>query len=87
MKKYDYIIAGSGLFGAVFAHEAVKKGKKVGLIDAVSLKVIFPAEYDYIWYSNGGYEIVKDGKTIDKIAVEKDITFEEWIKAGKPLNY
>ena len=29
MKKYDYIIAGSGLFGAVFAHEAVKKGKKV----------------------------------------------------------
>lgn len=41
----------------------VKKGKKVGLIDAVSLKVIFPAEYDYIWSSNGGYEIVKDGKT------------------------
>lgn len=41
----------------------VKKGKKVGLIDAVSLKVIFPAEYDYIFSSNGGYEIVKDGRT------------------------
>lgn len=41
----------------------VKKGKKVGLIDAASLKVIFPTEYDYIWSSNGGYEIVKDGKT------------------------
>lgn len=28
MKKYDYLIVGSGLFGAVFAHEAVKRGKK-----------------------------------------------------------
>lgn len=27
MKKYDYLIVGSGLFGAVFAHEAVKRGK------------------------------------------------------------
>lgn len=26
--KYDYLIVGAGLFGAVFAHEAVKKGKK-----------------------------------------------------------
>ena len=33
MKKYDYIIAGSGLFGAVFAHEAVKKGKKVLVLE------------------------------------------------------
>ena len=24
---YDYLIVGSGLFGAVFAHEAMKKGK------------------------------------------------------------
>lgn len=28
MKKYDYLIVGSGLFGAVFAHEAQKAGKK-----------------------------------------------------------
>ncbi len=28
MKKYDYLIVGSGLFGAVFAHEATKRGKK-----------------------------------------------------------
>lgn len=42
----------------------VKKGKKVGLIDAVSLKVIFPAEYDYILSAaNGGYRITKDEKT------------------------
>ena len=27
MKHYDYIIVGSGLFGAVFAHEAAKAGK------------------------------------------------------------
>lgn len=26
--KYDYIIAGSGLFGAIFAYEAQKRGKK-----------------------------------------------------------
>lgn len=26
--KYDYLIVGSGLFGAVFAHCATKQGKK-----------------------------------------------------------
>lgn len=31
--KYDYLIVGAGLFGAVFAHEAIKKGKKVLVID------------------------------------------------------
>lgn len=30
---YDYLIIGSGLFGAVFAHEAKKRGKKVLVID------------------------------------------------------
>lgn len=30
---YDYIIVGSGLFGAVFAHEANKKGKKVLVLE------------------------------------------------------
>jgi UDP-galactopyranose mutase len=33
MNKYDYLIVGSGLFGAVFAHEAQKKGKKCLVID------------------------------------------------------
>ena len=28
MSTYDYLIVGSGLFGAVFAHEAFKRGKK-----------------------------------------------------------
>jgi UDP-galactopyranose mutase len=32
-KKYDYLIVGAGLFGAVFAHEAKKAGKKVLIID------------------------------------------------------
>lgn len=30
---YDYLIVGSGLFGAVFAHEAAEKGKKVLVIE------------------------------------------------------
>lgn len=33
MKKYDYLIVGSGLFGTVFAHEAMKKGKTCLVID------------------------------------------------------
>ena len=28
MSTYDYLIVGSGLFGAVFAHEASMRGKK-----------------------------------------------------------
>jgi UDP-galactopyranose mutase len=30
---YDYLIVGSGLFGAVFAHEAHKAGKSVLVIE------------------------------------------------------
>ncbi len=33
MKKYDYLIVGAGLFGAVFAHEIQKKGKSCFVID------------------------------------------------------
>ena len=33
MKKYDYLIVGAGLFGAVFAHEMTKTGKKCLVID------------------------------------------------------
>jgi UDP-galactopyranose mutase len=33
MSQYNYLIVGSGLFGAVFAHEAKKKGKKCLVID------------------------------------------------------
>lgn len=31
--KYDYLIVGAGLFGAVFAYESTKKGKKCLVID------------------------------------------------------
>ena len=31
--KYDYIIVGSGLFGATFAHLAHKQGEKCLVID------------------------------------------------------
>ena len=33
MKNYDYLIVGAGLFGAVFAREATKMGKKCLVID------------------------------------------------------
>ena len=33
MAKYNYLVVGAGLFGAVFAHEAKKAGKKVLVID------------------------------------------------------
>lgn len=33
MKKYDYLIVGCGLFGAVFAHEAKAKGKTVLFVE------------------------------------------------------
>lgn len=33
MKKYDYLVIGSGLYGSIFAHEAKEKGKKVLVID------------------------------------------------------
>lgn len=31
--KYNYLIVGAGLFGAVFAHEMTKKGKKCLVLD------------------------------------------------------
>ena len=30
---YDYLVVGAGLFGAIFAYEANKRGKKVLVID------------------------------------------------------
>ena len=33
MKQYDYLIVGAGLYGAVFAHEAKKVGKRCLVID------------------------------------------------------
>lgn len=33
LKKYDYLVVGAGLFGAVFAHEAKAAGKKVLVVE------------------------------------------------------
>lgn len=33
MKKYDYLVVGSGLYGAIFAHEAKARGKSVLVVD------------------------------------------------------
>lgn len=34
---YDYLIVGAGLFGSVFAHEMMKRGKKCLVIDKRSI--------------------------------------------------
>ena len=40
--KYDYLVVGSGLYGAVFAREAADRGKKVLVIDKrPNVRVIF----------------------------------------------
>ena len=39
--KYDYLIVGAGLFGAVFAHEAYKKGNVLLSTRESILQVIF----------------------------------------------
>ena len=31
--KFDYLVVGAGLFGAVFAYEALKQGKNVLVVD------------------------------------------------------
>ena len=31
--KYNYLVVGSGLYGAIFAHEAKAKGKSVLVVD------------------------------------------------------
>ena len=33
MEKYDYLVVGAGLFGAIFAYEAKRKGKKVLVVE------------------------------------------------------
>ncbi|MCT3456534.1 FAD-dependent oxidoreductase, partial [Limosilactobacillus fermentum] len=33
MKEYDYLVVGAGLFGATFAYEAAKRGKRVKVIE------------------------------------------------------
>lgn len=44
-KKYDYLIVGSGLFGAVFAYEAKKEARNALLSKgAITLPAIFIAK-------------------------------------------
>ncbi len=33
LKAYDYLVVGAGLFGAVFAHEAALRGKRIKVIE------------------------------------------------------
>lgn len=36
--KYDYLVVGSGLYGAIFAHEARVHGKSVLVVDIFKLE-------------------------------------------------
>lgn len=40
MKKYDYLIVGAGLYGAVMAYELGKKGKKCLVIDRRAIFIV-----------------------------------------------
>ena len=51
---YDYIIVGSGLYGAIFAHEAMKAGKSCLVVERRS--------------HIGGNIYTKDGKTLVRVA-------------------
>ena len=42
MKKYDYLIVGAGLFGAVFAHEKTNIGKSCLVISKKGIKMKRP---------------------------------------------
>ena len=54
--RYDYLIVGTGLFGAVFAHEMKKAGKKCicidqrehlgGLVEDGGHRLVYPCELD-----------------------------------------
>ena len=37
---YDYLIVGAGLSGAIFAHEATKRGKKVKGTTLVAISIV-----------------------------------------------
>ena len=78
MNMYDYLIVGAGLYGAVFAHEAKKKGKTVLVID----------RRDHIAgnvYTEDVEKILKVSKSLienlyDEIDGMDDIEIDEWIE-------
>ena len=57
--KYDYLIVGAGLFGAVFAHEAANAGKKCLVIDKRGHIAgnVYTEEIDGIWVHKYGAHI------------------------------
>ena len=58
MKQYDYLIVGCGLFGAVFAHEAQKKGKSVLFIEKrnhIGGNIYFELQEDILVHKYGAH--------------------------------
>ena len=66
-KKYDYIIVGSGFFGAICAHELSKSGKSVVILE----------KRDHI--GGNSYTEEKDGVHIHKYGPHIFHTNEKWI--------
>ena len=48
MKQYDYLIVGAGLYGAVFAHEAKKAGKRCLVIDKRGHTIILHRHHPFL---------------------------------------
>ena len=82
--KYDYLIVGSGLFGAIFAYEANKKGKKC----LVSIKKISGAAgYQVSYATNSKFSGAKK-KTTSKTSLilsglKKNKTYYVKVRAYK----
>ena len=50
-KHYDYLVVGAGLFGAVFAHEAVKAGFTVLTADEAFRPIRFYDVGAFVWFA------------------------------------
>ena len=88
---YDYLVVGAGLFGAVFAHEAKKAGKKVLVIDKREHVAgnIYTKEVDGIQVHEYGAHIFhtnnkKVWEYINKFVVDKRTG--EWVEDVNPDN-
>ena len=79
MKKYDYLIIGSGLFGAVFAQQAKAAGKKVLVVEKRPYTAgnVYTEEVEGITFSmddfirisvTGNYIVVKCNKKVESFS-------------------
>ena len=80
MKTYDYLIVGAGLFGAVFAQEAKKAGKKCLVIDKRSHIAGNIMAITSILNSN-------DAEMLEKLRTENILLMEENKKLSETVDW